>query len=139
MKKRFVLKSLPIWPVAKVSFLLLLVVGIIVGIFYAVFLSGWSYFMDSFIGSDFGYEMTFMRGFGFIMIPFFAIFYAISGSIMSIICALIYNLIASAAGGIELELVEKSSRFDDIIEKPEPPEKHGEHSSHVPEGPINGF
>ena len=138
MKKRFVLRSLPIWPVAKVSFLILLVVGIIVGIFYAIFLSGWSYLMDSFMGSDFRHEMAFMRGFGFVMIPFFAIFYAISGTIMSIICALIYNLIASAAGGIEMELDEKTPVFQRNDERLEPPE-HGGHSSHVPEGPINGF
>jgi len=72
----YVLKKLPVWPVIKVTFVVFLVIGIIIGIFYAFLISGWSFLANSFMASEMGSEMNLLRGLGFIMIPFFAVIYA---------------------------------------------------------------
>jgi len=133
-----VLKKLPVWPVIKVTFVVFLVIGIIIGIFYAFLISGWSFLANSFMASEMGSEMNLLRGLGFIMIPFFAVIYAIFGAIWSLIMVLLYNLIASAVGGIELHLEDRG-----VIGRPAYSEKtrqvESEQSAYIPEGPVDGF
>ena len=48
-----------------------------------------------------------METFGFISIIVFPIIFAIMGFICGAIMAFLYNLFASAVGGVQIELVEK--------------------------------
>ena len=134
MVSNYTLKSIPIWPVTKVSFVILLIIGIVIGFFYAIMLSSWSVLFGSFSGTQMGNELGVLRNLGFIMIPFLAIFYAIFGTISVIICTLIYNLIASAIGGIELVLEKDKGIIQQSSDR-----NTGEGTVHVPEGPVNGF
>ena len=133
MRHKFTLKSVPIWSVTKVSFVILLIVGIVIGFFYAIMLSSWSMLFDSFSVTQMGTELGVLRKLGFVMIPFLAIFYAIFGTISTIILALIYNLIASAIGGIEMVLEETGKNIEPRAADT------GERTVHIPEGAVDGF
>jgi len=39
MAHTFVVKKIPLWPVLRVSFVLFIVIGIVIGVFYAIMLS----------------------------------------------------------------------------------------------------
>jgi len=134
----YVLKKVPVWPVMKVTFIICLVLGIILGLFYAFLLSGWSFLANSFMASEMSGEMNIIRGLGFVMIPFFAIFYAIVGAVWALIAALLYNLIASAVGGVELHL-EDRGMVGRPVRGADSAHGEAEQSAHVPEGPVDGF
>jgi len=135
MAATYVLKKIPYWPVIRMAFLVFIIIGIIIGVFYAVLLSTWGVFMSSFAGPSFGSEFGILRNLGFVLIPMVAILYAIFGTIAVAIGVLIYNLIASVAGGIELVL-EPAGRGP--VAAPQPPGS-GE-SAHVPpDKTITGF
>ena len=135
MAKTYVLKKVPLWPVIKISFVLFLILGIIIGIFYALLLSVSSFFASAFSGS-LGGEFGFMKGLGFILIPFIAILYGIFGTIVVAIWAVVYNLIASIVGGIELTLEPIEQAFVAAA----PPRPAGPEGAQPPgEKTINGF
>jgi hypothetical protein len=135
MPQTYVLKKVPLWPVIRIAFLVFIIIGIVIGVFYAVLLSTWGAFMSSFAGSPLGGEFGVLRHLGFILIPVIAILYAIFGTIMVAIWALIYNLIASAVGGVELVL-ESAPRQPAAA--PQPPGSGV--SAHVPpDKTITGF
>jgi hypothetical protein len=104
MAQTYMLKRIPLWPAIRIAFLVFIIIGIVIGIFYAALLSTWGALMSSFAGSPIGEEFGVLRNLGFVLIPVIAILYAIFGTIVVAIWALIYNFIASVAGGIELVL-----------------------------------
>ncbi|MDD4858085.1 MAG: DUF3566 domain-containing protein [Candidatus Krumholzibacteria bacterium] len=104
MAQLYVLKKIPLWPVIRIAFLIFIIIGIVIGIFYAALLSTWGALMSSFAGSSIGGEFGVLRNLGFVLIPVIAIMYAVFGTIVVAIWALIYNFIASVAGGIEFVL-----------------------------------
>jgi hypothetical protein len=131
----FVLKKIPLWPVLKMAFVVFIIIGIVIGVFYAILLSTWGVLMSSFADSGFGSQVTMLRGLGFILIPVIAIMYAIFGTIAVAIWTIVYNLISAVVGGIELVLEESESRSVAA----EPPRGTGD-SAHVPpDKTITGF
>ncbi|HVO77144.1 MAG TPA: DUF3566 domain-containing protein [Candidatus Bathyarchaeia archaeon] len=135
MAATYVLKKVPYWPAIRTAFLVFIIIGIVIGVFYAVLLSTWGVFMSSFAGSSLSGEFGLLRNLGFVLIPVVAILYAIFGTIVVAIGTLIYNLIASAVGGVELVL-EPAGR--NVAASPQP-SGTGE-SAHVPpDKTITGF
>jgi hypothetical protein len=131
----FVLKKIPLWPVLKMAFVVFIIIGIVIGVFYAILLSTWGVLMSSFADSGFGSQVTMLRGLGFILIPVIAIMYAIFGTIAVAIWTIVYNLISAVVGGIELVLEESESRSVAA----ESPRGTGD-SAHVPpDKTITGF
>jgi hypothetical protein len=136
MAQTYILKKVPLWPVIRMSFVLFIIIGILIGIFYALLLSSWSFLASSFADSSLGNPFGILRNLGFILIPVIAILYAIFGTIVVAIWVLIYNLIASVVGGVELVLdaAEKVAR-------PVSPQAFApDGSAHVPpDKTITGF
>jgi len=106
----YALKKIPLWPVIRITFLVFIIIGIVIGVFYAVLLSTWGVFMSSFGDSGIGGQFNMLRNLGFVLIPVIAILYAIFGTIVVAIWVLIYNLIASVVGGVELVLEPADKR-----------------------------
>jgi hypothetical protein len=148
--KSYILKKVPLWPVIRISFVLFIILGIIVGIFYALLLSISGIFATALTGG-LG-ELGFIRGLGFVLVPIVAIFYAVFGTIVVAIWALIYNLLASILGGIELTLepaerpTPQAAPRAPSIGGPEPPRPSGPAGPEGSSGPeatggktIEGF
>jgi hypothetical protein len=107
---KFELKSIGYWPLIKVSFLLNIIVGFIVGLFVALFMGAMFSIINEFGGMPgmpaYSDEIP-PLGFMLILYPFmFAIFGAIFYTILALITAFIYNVIAKVAGGLEFTLNE---------------------------------
>ena len=102
MAKSYVLKKVPLWPVVKISFVLFIILGIVIGIFYAIVFSLSGIFASALTGG-LG-ELGFLKGLGFVLVPIVAILYAVFGTIAIAIWVLVYNLLASIVGGVELTL-----------------------------------
>jgi MFS family permease len=109
MAHNFVVKKIPLWPVLRVSFILFIIIGIVIGVFYAIMLSVWGAFMSSFAEAGFGEQFGLLRGLGFVLIPIIAVLYAVFGTIIVAIWTLVYNLLAAVVGGVELVLEESVS------------------------------
>lgn len=93
------LKRIGVLSMAKLEAVILAIMGLLQGLFFAVFgaLLGAAGDMASFgIGA----------GFGLLAIIFLPIIYGIMGFIMGAIGAFVYNIIAGAVGGIEVEFSE---------------------------------
>jgi hypothetical protein len=123
MKKIFEMKRISIWSVIRVVFIIFLVMGIIVGLLYGITLSSFGFLLSA-LGEyplDAGFPL--LRNLGFVMIPIIAIFYAVFGTIAAIIWTLIYNVVASIVGGIELELEERGVQVHRGPEAPDPREQ----------------
>ncbi len=135
MERNYEIRKVPIWPVAKITFIVLLVIGILIAIIYSIIFSGLSFLANTFSDSPFCGEFGCFRSLGFVMIPVIALTYAIFGTIGMVIWVLIYNLIAAVVGGFELTLIAR----DQIALRPTQPEPGSGKSAHIPERPINGF
>jgi len=135
MATTYVLKKIPLWPVIRISFVLFLILGIIVGIIYALIISVSGLFAEAFSGA-FGGDLGFLKGLGFVLIPVIAILYGIFGTIVVAIWTIVYNLIASVVGGVELTL-EPAER---AYAAPVPPSAAGGAPGQPPGGKtIDGF
>jgi len=131
----FVLKKIPLWPVLKMGFVIFIIIGIVVGVFYAMMLSMWGALMSSFTDAGFGEQFGMLRGLGFVLIPVIAILYAVFGTIVVAIWTIVYNLIAAVVGGIELVLEE-----GDVRSAAAEPPRGALDSAHVPpDKTITGF
>jgi hypothetical protein len=123
---KYRVNRIPLWPVTRVVFVVLLVVGIIIGLFYGVLISGLGMIMGALGDSAWGEDLPSIGNLGFLMVPFIAILYAVTGTIWIILWVLIYNVVAQVVGGIELEM---SGAEDTRVESP----------PHIPERPLSGF
>ncbi|SFT70356.1 hypothetical protein SAMN04489724_1696 [Algoriphagus locisalis] len=88
---------------AKIYGLTLGILGFVLGIFYALFLSAFSGLIDDFPIAGAG-------GIGIIMVIVFPIMYGIIGFIVGALGAVVYNFVASKTGGLEIQL----SKDDEI-------------------------
>jgi hypothetical protein len=133
--RTFVLKKIPLWPVLKMAFVVFIIIGIVIGVFYAILLSTWGVLMSSFADAGLGSQVTMLRGLGFILIPVIAVMYAIFGTIVVAIWTVVYNLIAAVVGGIEFVLEES-----DVRSAAAAPPRGALDSAHVPpDKTITGF
>ncbi len=142
MKRTYEIKKFPLWPVVKISFVIFLVIGIVIAVFYAILLSGIGFLASDIGEATIGEDFLLLQRFGLLMIPVIAFFYAVFGTIGVTICVLIYNLIAAVIGGIELSLEAKEPLG--ARTRPQAPpsgrQAGGEGAgTHVPDRPINGF
>ena len=135
MEQVYELRKVPIIAVAKVAFVILLVVGILIAIIYSIIFSSMSFLASALGESPLGDDYAMFRNFGLIMIPIIALSYAIFGTIGVIIWTLVYNIVASVAGGVEMVLKQKGIQ-PQVAGGEEP---QGRENPHAPEGPINGF
>lgn len=115
LKRTYEIRKVPLWPAARLMFVLFLVVGILIAIIYGIIFSGLSFLANTLGESPFGNDMAVFQRLGFVMIPIIAISYAFFGTLVVIIWVLVYNLIASVVGGIELDL---KPRGDGGVEPP---------------------
>ena len=120
MRKTFEMRRIPIWPVMRVVFIIFLIIGIIVGLMYGFMISSFGLLLSALGESPLDEGFPLIGNLGFLMIPIFAILYAVFGTIAAVIWAVIYNITASVVGGIELELEEKKMPFSREREAPPP-------------------
>ena len=89
---------------AKIYGLTLGILGFVIGIFYALFLTAFTGLFGDEI-SSFG-----AGGLGIVMVIVFPIMYGIMGFIFGALGAVVYNFVASKIGGLEISL----SKDDEI-------------------------
>ncbi len=137
MAKTYVLKKVPLGPVLKIAFILFLIIGVIIGVFYALLISSFGFLASALNDPSLGSEMGFIRGLGFVLVPVIAIFYAIFATIVVAIWVLVYNLLASVVGGIELVLEPSAAAAAPAAADARAP---GEDVARAPRGDsIDGF
>ncbi len=118
------IKRLDVWSCVKVGFILSGILGLIIGIFYALLIG----FIGSIMGPLAGTEIEPLRGFfsgalGIFIAFFMAIFYAVMGAIATAITVWLYNICARWVGGIMVNLEgEKGLTFGPPEEKPPSPQ-----------------
>jgi hypothetical protein len=106
---RYELKSIPIWPIVKVFFLINIIAGFIFGLLLAIVSSGLISFYNEILQvSNPGYnvELIPLEVLIFMMPLLFALGNAIFTTTLMIIIIFIYNLLVKFTGGIELNLSE---------------------------------
>mgnify|MGYP001080195629 CR=1 FL=1 len=137
MARTYVLKRVPLGPVLKIAFILFLAIGVIIGVFYALIISSFGFLASALDDPSISGEIGFMRGLGFVLIPVIAIFYAIFATIVVAIWVLIYNLLSSVIGGIELQLEAPSIAASPVAETTGPAGSGG--AAPPQKDSINGF
>jgi hypothetical protein len=105
---KYELKRISVWSVIKVSFLVNLVVGFLMGILYAFFIMIFAFLPMTFMPSEVRSEVPIAAsGILLIIVPIFvAGMAAIFNTIFAAIAALVYNLAAKLVGGLEWTLEE---------------------------------
>lgn len=104
---RYELKSIPFWPVLKVGFFVNLVMGLLVGILYAMFLIPFMAVLSNLPAFDSGEFDVSAAPLGLLMIilPLIsAVSTAFFGTVGLALLVLVYNLTARLVGGVELNL-----------------------------------
>lgn len=99
------IKRLDVWSCVKVGFILFGILGLIIGIFYALMIG----FITSLMGPLGGSEIEPLAGLfsgalGIFMAFFMAIFYAVMGAVATAITVWLYNVCARWVGGIMVNL-----------------------------------
>jgi hypothetical protein len=104
---RYELRTIGVWSFVRVSFLIHLVLGFILGVFGALFLGMLTALMSSlpYGSSDSGVDPTAFGPAMLIILPVvYSIGAAVFGTIFTAIMAVVYNLIVKMVGGVEFEL-----------------------------------
>jgi len=109
-KMKLELKSIGYWSLIKLSFILNLIIGFIMGLFFAIFTGTLISIMEQFGGfAGMGMIESDMPPIGFLLIfyPFlFSFGAAFFNTILYLIIAFVYNIIAKLIGGLEFEFGE---------------------------------
>ncbi|MGB2698170.1 MAG: DUF3566 domain-containing protein [Candidatus Zixiibacteriota bacterium] len=114
------IKRLDIWSCMKVSFILFGILGLLIGIFYALIIGFIGGIMGPLAGADIE-PLTglFSGALGIFMAFFMAIFYAVMGAVATAITVWLYNVCARWVGGIIVNLDgERPLKFVPPEEKP---------------------
>ena len=102
---QYEIKRLDLLSVFKISFLIYLVLGFVIGIFYALILTQMLAVFSSFMNDQAFQGIAKLTGPGLIFMALvLAVFMAVLWSILTVIAAAIYNLLSGAVGGIKVEL-----------------------------------
>ncbi|MEW5923456.1 MAG: DUF3566 domain-containing protein [Candidatus Zixiibacteriota bacterium] len=105
------LKAIGYWPLIKVSFVVNMILGFLMGLFMAMFMGvilSFAGSMSSIYGGMSGMEEE-LPPFGFLIVlyPIMGAFFgAVVHTIILIIVAFIYNIMAKLVGGMEFEFAE---------------------------------
>jgi hypothetical protein len=98
------LKRIGVWSIIKISFILNLILGFIIGIFYALLFLFMASLPMTLAQDESAGMFSAFAGITAIFLPFIcAIFCAVFNTLLAAICGLVYNLVVKATGGIELE------------------------------------
>lgn len=114
------IKRLDVWSCVKVGFILFGIMGLIIGILYALMIG----FITSLMGPLGGTDIEPLSGLfsgalGIFMAFFMAIFYAVMGAVTTAITVWLYNICARWVGGIIVNLNgETPLKFVPPEEKP---------------------
>jgi hypothetical protein len=104
---KFELKAINYWSLLRTSFLVNLILGFVLGIFFALFMGLIFSFVSKFGGlSGFSGMPEEMPAFGILLIIypiFFAFMGAVFNTIIFLIAAFVYNMVAKFVGGMEFE------------------------------------
>ena len=117
---RYEIKSIPVWPIVKIFFLINLVAGFIFGLLLAIVSSGLVSFYNELIQvSNPGYDVSLIPiEMLIIMLPLlFAFGNSIFTTTIMVIVIYIYNLLVKFTGGMELNLSEINIRESSENEK----------------------
>jgi len=112
-------RRIPLWPVAKIGFLLYFALALVVFLLYSIFLGG----MMDMVGQMVGQEMSLpvLSGGALMMVGFFlAVFAAIMYTLLTLLAVIVYNAIASMTGGFHLELDPVEGSLPSAHIAPEP-------------------
>ena len=90
--KKVELKNIDAMSFAKVMTIISAILGLVVGIIFAIISFGFSY-----MGMMYG-------GYGALSIVVFPILYAILGFLFGLVSALLYNIVAKWVGGVKIEV-----------------------------------
>ncbi len=111
MIQSFRLRTIDVWSVFKVAFILYAVLGLVAGVFYAfVFVVLGQ--LGNFLGDEDIPGLGVLTGFlGVVAIPVLAMLYGVFGSVVVAIGGALYNLAARWVGGIRMdfEVTEKAA------------------------------
>lgn len=122
---KYELKRISVWSVIKISFLINLVLGFLVGIFYAFMLMLITmmpmYYMSDELGSGFPAALS---GIMLIILPILmAGIMSVMNTILAAIATLVYNLSAKLVGGLEWELAQVTEKVAaPVVQAQAPPE-----------------
>jgi hypothetical protein len=98
------LKRIGVWSVIKISFILNLMLGFVIGIFYAFLFIFMASLPMTLSNEESAGVFSAFAGVAAILLPFIcAIGCAVFNTLFAAICGLVYNLLVRATGGIELE------------------------------------
>ena len=105
--KRFDLGS-----VFKITFLISLVVGLVLGLIFGFFIMRIITSVSPLIQDEMPMDITKFAGAGMVfLVGFIAVALAVQWSVMAVIAAAVYNLLAGSIGGLRLELGEATPRY----------------------------
>ncbi len=103
------IKRFNLWSAAKVVFIIFLIIGILLSLFYLSFVTLIQNFIYDLSGGEFSEDFMLITGFtGIIISIFLSFFYAITATIFIVIILGLYNIIAGFVGGIKCELDTKT-------------------------------
>lgn len=100
------LKRISLWATIKISFIINLVLGFIVGCFYALMLVAISAMPSAFQNNEFEQFSGVFGAVALLMPFFFAFMMAIVNTILAFIMVVVYNFSARMMGGLELEFAK---------------------------------
>jgi len=103
MRTRLEIKRVDLWSLFKLSFLLYAACGLIVGLFYGFFLVLASA-LDLMANVDFPELGMFTGILGVLVVPMMVLFYGAFGSVTTTITGAFYNMFASMAGGLKIDV-----------------------------------
>ena len=131
MRTRIEFKKIELWSLFKIAFFLYALIGLIVGLFYAVFMLIAGGLEMAFLEEEDFAGFGLIGGiFGIILAPFFAVLYGAMGAVFITIGGWIYNVVAGIGGGLKFETEAEMAEQAPAI-PPAPPEPEPE-----PGGPI---
>lgn len=130
---RYEMRSVAVWPIVKVTFLVSLVVGFCVGLLMALILAPMLALMPSLGMPDSEIDTAkFSVGALILFLPiFYALFIAVFNTIAGLIATGCYNLVAKWGGGLEFEL----SPLTEVRDQ-RPPERTVYGSTGYPSQPV---
>ena len=106
------IKRFNIWSVIKIIFIIFLIIGFLISLFYVVILMLIQNFTGSIGLGDFGNELMAISGVaGIFIVLFFTIFYAVFASVFCAFILGLYNIIAGSLGGIKLTIDKELSEI----------------------------